>query len=680
MQKGFYASCSTSIETRRIARAWLKTARPNLRRHSLINDTKRGATMPKKNTSCPTYTQLNRTQQGQTPGESLRVQDPSPQTRISWATWRMILSPRPSYKIGLLILSLLAALLGVASPYFQKIFIDTLTLTPTPQHLATWTPQVSVFSLLLLAFTSAALGHVCQATANLLGNLDAAHTQHELAQKLYDKTLSLRTSSLQGRTVGEIVSVYATDVPGATALIENTLPWGASVLFPLITAPIAVSLVYDLPLHFILSVIGATTAVNVALSRLQSGYFSRFKSLAAQRTALVNTWIQNIRTLRVLGWVEYFEGLIFSKRQEETENRVRMVTNGQIMNTLASSVTFILNILAIITLIQARRGQVTPGELMGLLWILGVFLTRPFRTMPWLFTFTLDGVTSLRRLQGFFDLQNPRDELTSSRAAKQASAFLQVHDLNLKTERETTRLNSIEFDVKQNEFVTIVGEVGSGKSLLLQSLLGENNATFTTYYIQEQDLLQKPRSEWKSFFSFVPQEGFIMNSSLRDNVAFTYNADQNLDSAIVHSLRLSQLTLGEGGCAEALATEIGERGINLSGGQRQRVNLARAHHHTRSIILMDDCLSALDVDTERAVVRELLLQQWRDRTRILVTHRLSVLPLADRVFFMQERRLVGQGPFTKLLAQSQDFANFVASLQRQEGEREAQTSKGKPQP
>jgi ABC-type multidrug transport system fused ATPase/permease subunit len=138
-----------------------------------------------------------------------------------------------------------------------------------------------------------------------------------------------------------------------------------------------------------------------------------------------------------------------------------------------------------------------------------------------------------------------------------------------------------------------------------------------------------------------------------------------MDNSVGRSLRSSQFNLSFEGISEGLATEIGERGVNLSGGQRQRINLARAHHNPRDIILMDDCLSAVDVDTERALIEDLFLHQWKGATRILVTHRLSILPHVDKVIFMEGGEIADHGTFQELLKRSRKFASFVSTLEKE---------------
>lgn len=569
---------------------------------------------------------------------------------------------RPHWKLAIVFCSLLATFFGLLGPFLQKEFVDDLIQSQ------------SSLDYLLYSFLSLFLALGLNLLTNYLGVREALHMQRVLAQRLYNHTLSLRTDSMAGRPVGEIVSLYATDIPGATVFLDQSLPVGASILFPLILAPWALVRYFGVPLWPLMAMMGIIIVISFVMAFRQSVYFFQFKKLAAERIGLVSEWIQNIRTLRILGWVETFEEKIFQVRKVETVNRIRMVTNGQAMNSISSSVTFLLNLTALGALIYLSDQEITTGTLLALLWIIGVFMTRPFRQMPWFFTFLFDSWTSLTRVNDFLSLRNidaqkRPSEFQKLQALTSQEKALSVQNLNLKIGPHHL-LRNISFDIRNKEFITIVGEVGSGKSLLLLSLLGETGASFGQYHIKGNDAAILPLDQLRQFFTFVPQEGFIMSSSLRENVAFEYDINSSEhDPAILNSLKHAQFDLTKERVEDGLATEIGERGVNLSGGQKQRVSLARVDYYRAPIILLDDCLSAVDVDTENLLLEELIKGAWKDRTRLLVTHRLTVLEKSDRVIFLQEGRLNAQGTFHELLATSPEFRLFAATVAQDESKK-----------
>lgn len=568
-------------------------------------------------------------------------------------------------RVLILISSLTAAVFGILGPFFQKEFVDQLTQTPSNLHFIQFE---SPLAYILGAFFCVLLAQAFSQVTNYLSIRESLYMQRVFGKRLYEKTLNLRVDTMSGRPVGEIVSLYATDVQGATVFLDQTLPSGCSTLFPLILAPFALSMLFDVPLWPIVIVMGFITGVNTFMAFRQSKFFFRFKQLAAERIGLVNEWVQNIRTIRILGWTRHFEKNIFDKREVETRNRVLMVTNGQVMNSISSSITFFINIVALGSLIFYSKHSLTSGELLALLWIVGIFLTRPFRQMPWFFTFAFDSWTSLKRLEQFFATKNNQTSETEAHQNWDENAdenwALQVRGLNLSVGPRRI-LRNINLDVKQGEFVAIVGEVGSGKSMLLLSLLRETGSHFQLYRVNGNDVLKSPLDDVREHFAYVPQEGFIMSASLRENVAFLYDIEPERDGFVEESLKLAQFDLSSERVEKGLNTEIGERGVNLSGGQRQRVGLARVHFHQAPIMLLDDCLSAVDVDTEQKLFEELLLGAWSERTRLLVTHRLSALNRVDRILFMEEGQIIDHGSFEELLARNEKFREFTTSVAKE---------------
>ena len=402
---------------------------------------------------------------------------------------------------------------------------------------------------------------------------------------------------------------------------------------------------YGLSLGFSYGLVAALVLLNSALAYRQSIYFFKFKILAADRMGLVNEWIQNIRGLKVLNWIEGFESKIIKKRREETQNRISMLTNGQIMNSISSSAMFWLNLSMLGFFIWVFDQPIGKADVITLLWVTTVFLSRPLRQLPWFFTFVFDAWTSFKRIAEFLDLKNEEAVILSEQPAD-PGAFLETRNLNLAI-NEKRILRDINLRIDKSELIALIGPVGAGKSLLIKSLILETPFTADFFF--------------KASTSYLPQDHFIMSASLRDNMNFHYQSELDFDSRIMRHLEQAQFSFELDRVQEGLETVIGERGVNLSGGQKQRVSLARQLMQPHSLLLLDDPLSAVDVATEHNMINEFVKIRDAGNAVLLTTQRFTALPFCNRIIFINGGAIEFDGPATEFLNNPR-YNSFIRGL------------------
>ncbi|KZO98300.1 multidrug resistance-associated ABC transporter [Calocera viscosa TUFC12733] len=217
--------------------------------------------------------------------------------------------------------------------------------------------------------------------------------------------------------------------------------------------------------------------------------------------------------------------------------------------------------------------------------------------------------------------------------------------------RKPFALKDIDLKVPRGSFIAIVGKVGSGKSSLLQALIGEMRRT-------------RGHVVYGGSTAYVPQAAWIINATLRDNVTFGKPDDPDKFDAVCSACALTpdldMLPNGD-------MTEIGEKGINLSGGQKARVSLARATYSDADIVLLDDPLSAVDAHVANHILENCLLRgPLADKTRILVTHALYVLPHVDYILVVDEGKVTESGTYEELLRNGQAFSELIEEFGSQQ--------------
>ncbi|THU93933.1 multidrug resistance-associated ABC transporter [Dendrothele bispora CBS 962.96] len=231
-----------------------------------------------------------------------------------------------------------------------------------------------------------------------------------------------------------------------------------------------------------------------------------------------------------------------------------------------------------------------------------------------------------------------------------------------KTEEKPFELVNLKFSIPKGSFVAIVGRVGSGKSSILQALIGE---------------MRRTRGEvvFGGSCAYVPQTPWIRNATLKENVLFGQEEQEDRFQEVIHTCSLERdLDI----LPQRELTEIGEKGINLSGGQKARVSLARAAYSTCDTVLLDDPLSAVDSHVGKAILEKCLLNgPLADRTRILVTHALHVLDKTDYIFVVDGGQIKEQGSYQDLMRNSILFSRLMEEYGSQEKEKEDEEEKQK---
>jgi ABC-type multidrug transport system fused ATPase/permease subunit len=218
-------------------------------------------------------------------------------------------------------------------------------------------------------------------------------------------------------------------------------------------------------------------------------------------------------------------------------------------------------------------------------------------------------------------------------------------------------LESVTFDIEEGEAIGLVGGSGAGKSTLVDILLGLLEPDTGDVTIDDWPI-QKVRRQWQRTIGYVPQNIVLFDASVRANVAFGVPAAQIDDALVWEALELAQLAGVVRGLPEGLDDRIGEWGVQLSGGQRQRLGVARALYHQPQILMFDEATSALDNETEFKLTE--VLESFRGRlTTITIAHRLSTVRRCDRLLYLEQGKLVADGPFEELDRAIPGFARMV---------------------
>jgi len=221
-------------------------------------------------------------------------------------------------------------------------------------------------------------------------------------------------------------------------------------------------------------------------------------------------------------------------------------------------------------------------------------------------------------------------------------------------------IQDISLDISEGKFIAFVGPSGGGKSTLIDLILGllaPSSGSITISGLTPVDAIKK----WPGSIGYVPQDVFIENSTVKENICLGFNPESVPDDLVWQALQLADLSEFVKGLEGQLSYRISDAGKNLSGGQRQRLGIARALLTKPKIVIFDEATSALDAETENRV-SESILKLTGECTVIFIAHRLSVVRSADMIYYLDKGQIINQGTFEELRKLNADFnnqANFM---------------------
>ncbi|KAJ3030728.1 UNVERIFIED_CONTAM: hypothetical protein HDU68_007939 [Siphonaria sp. JEL0065] len=564
------------------------------------------------------------------------------------------------------------------------------------------------FVYVIVMFAMNMIGSTCNQFYFSRANAYGMSARGTLTAAIYRKSLRLSGASRQKFNPGHITNIISTDLIRMDLFIMMFhFQW---------TCPVQLIVVISLLMHVIGAPALAGLGLLVALVPFQIWVIKVLVNLRRanakttdQRIRLTSETLSSIRLIKFFAWEDSFLERIIEIRLRELKavvsaNLVRAATNasGFAVPVLASVITF---------MVYAVTNPVFDPTVVFTALALFNQLRQPLMIVPQLLGTWADARVAIGRVQALLlseessfepildesaipaiQISNgdfiwevaesvtsgeaAKDSTTGAAAKQKAPVATQSQIPFLKADNKPNELvvedsdpvgqefsvpaeeheqsqydritlKGINVSIPKGSLVAIVGTVGSGKSSLLSAICGQlkpadSSATVTL----------------NGSVGYVPQQAWIMNATLRDNILFglPFNQERYDYAVEVCALKRDLEVLSGGDMAE-----IGERGINLSGGQKQRISLARLVYFNSSIVLLDDVLSAVDAHVGKYIFNECICGALKGKTRLLVTHQLHFVPQADIVITMKDGQIAEYGTYSELMASGGDFSDLMKS-------------------
>uniref|UniRef100_A0A672VBZ6 ABC-type glutathione-S-conjugate transporter n=1 Tax=Strigops habroptila TaxID=2489341 RepID=A0A672VBZ6_STRHB len=456
---------------------------------------------------------------------------------------------------------------------------------------------------------------------------------------VYRKILVMSNASRKAATVGEIVNLVSVDVQ---KLMDLIIYFNGTWLAPIRIIVCFVFLWQLLGPSALTSIVVFLflLPLNFVITKKRSQFQVHFMKHKDERAKLTNAFLSDIKVIKLYGWEKTFMEKVLGIRTQELQALKRsQILFSQMVCFSFASFQIAFAMFAVYTLVDNTHVLDAQKAFVS------VTLINILNTAHSFLPFSINAAVQVNcRMHLPFAFTS----VLSVSPCISAQASITIRNGTFCWSKEISPcLRRIDLTMPQGSLLAVVGQVGAGKSSLLSALLGELEMVDGCVSM-------------KDTVAYVPQQAWIQNASVEDNILFGKEMDETWFNTVIDACALKpdleSFPAGQ-------KSEIGEKGINISGGQKQRVNLARAVYQKASVYLLDDPLSAVDAHVGQHIFEHVLGPNGllKDKTCVLVTHTINILPQVDNIVFLVDGTISEIGSYQELLQRNGAFAEFLHS-------------------
>ena len=473
--------------------------------------------------------------------------------------------------------------------------------------------------------------------------------EYDLKAAIYDHYQVLDTTFYKAHDTGDLMNRISEDVSNVRMYLGPAIMYSLNLM-------VLVSLVVGVMLY-IDPVLTAFALLPLPLMSAGIYFISanihRKSDAKQQAQSAVSSFVQqHIAGMRVLKSF-HREKAAAARFDVETDlYKMRVLDLVKVEAMFMPLIVLLVGLSTILTVYvgghRVAAGHLDLGHIFQFVFYVNL-LTWPFASVGWVTSLVQKAEASMARILDFLHAQPAVQSPPDARTTPLSNAPALTFDNVTWTYPETgiQALNQVSFSVNAGETVGITGRTGSGKSTILQLAMRMMDPSSGTIALDGTPLHEWDLKAMRSGFGYVPQDVFLFSDTIANNIAFGSEHDTPSLTQIEQAATDAGVASDIAGFEHRYDTLLGERGVNLSGGQKQRVSIARALIKAPKMLLLDDCLSAVDTETEDAILSA--IQRQEAACTIMVSHRLASLRGADRILVMDEGKLVEEGTHAELL-------------------------------
>lgn len=473
--------------------------------------------------------------------------------------------------------------------------------------------------------------------------------EYDLKNEIYQHYQELSMSFYKKNNTGDIMNRISEDVTRVRMYLGPGIMYTINLLvrFALVVA-VMVSIDLELTLYAlaplpILSILIYYISNKINLkSEVVQRHLSRLSTFSQES-------FSGIRIIKSFVKEKYMNESLDKEAEEYKSKNLDLV---RLEAFFAPVMMMLIGLSTILTVyiggLKAIEGEISLGNIAEFIIYVNM-LTWPVTALGWVTSIIQRAAASQERVNEFLntqpDIQNPTNEPFE---LKGKITFKDVSFVY--PESGTLALDKISFEVKPGETLAIIGRTGAGKSTIADLICRLFDANEGEVLIDDKNIKEINLNALRSEIGYVPQEVFLFSDSIRNNISFGITEEVVPIERIEEAAKKAVIHHSIAEFPKKYDTELGERGITLSGGQKQRISIARAIIDEPHILIFDDCLSAVDTETEEKILNN-LKPLMKQRSTVIISHRISSVQHADQILVLEEGRLIEKGKHNELIEQ-----------------------------
>ena len=492
----------------------------------------------------------------------------------------------------------------------------------------------------------------------------AIRIESSLREKMFDYSKDLSQEFYQNHKTGALMALYTNDLStvrmcfgGGSVMLIDAIFLGVMAFIKMFNLSISLTLLSLIPLAVIATFSGIVSKfMNRKWKARQEAFeqMSDFTQESFSGISVVKAFVKEL--------------MAFSKiNKDNVDKNMDFIKLSTIVNVLFS--LFLSSVMIIIIgygsfLVYKGVDGLNSGKLFE---FFGYFSSMiwPMMAVARLVNMRSQGVASLKRISELLDEEKTVVDDQYVKELAEPKGSIEFSGLSFKypnTQLEV--LSDITFKLNAGESLGIIGPTGCGKTTLVDLLLRIYNLDRGKVFIDGVDIMSIPIRQIRDIVSYVPQDNFLFSEKIRKNISFAFK-DATIED-VKYYATLADVDNNIEEFKEKYDTILGERGVTVSGGQKQRISIARALMKNSEILILDDSVSAVDTKTEEKILENLRTSR-KNKTTILVAHRISTVKDLDKILLMDDGKVIAFGTHEELLATSKEYAHMV-EMQRLEDE------------